>query len=161
MSFTKAFITSCQSRYFRKICRFCKKRQLSTCHFLSSHLNISPNPWWIFGILAIFVGICLYRLNLPFSYNHYLYKIPVFVFSFKFCQTFDRFFQKFVDFAKMAQKPTINEILLLSSCFNFCQTFDKFLPNWPFSPKLQFSLIISKGNESLPNSRILQHLSFS
>ena len=37
------------------------------CHFLSSHLNIWPNPWWIFGILAIFAEICLYRLNFPFS----------------------------------------------------------------------------------------------
>ena len=57
-------------------------------------------PLMIFGILAIFAKICLYRLNLPFPYNHYLYKMPVFVVSFKFCQTFDRFFQKIADFAK-------------------------------------------------------------
>ena len=57
-------------------------------------------PLMNFGILAIFAEICLYRLNLPFSYNHYLYKMPVFIVSFKFCQTFDRFFQKFVDFTK-------------------------------------------------------------
>ena len=57
-------------------------------------------PLMNFGILAIFAEICLYHLNLPFSYNHYLYKMPVFVLSSKFCQTFDRFFQKFVDFTK-------------------------------------------------------------
>ena len=67
--FVKPLITSCQ-----------------ICHFLSSHLNIWPNPWWIFGILAIFAKICLYRLNFPFSYNRYLYKMPVFLFSFKFCK---------------------------------------------------------------------------
>ena len=54
----------------------------------------------ILAYSPFFAEICLYRLNLPFSYNHYLYKMPVFVVSFKFCQTFDRFFQKFVDFTK-------------------------------------------------------------
>ena len=92
--FVKPLITSCQ------ICHFPKNRQLSTCHFLSSHFNIWPKPWWIFGILVIFAEICLYRLNLPFSYNRYLYKIAVFVFSFKFCQSFDGFFQKFFGFVK-------------------------------------------------------------
>ena len=58
-------------------------------------------PLMNFGILAIFAEICLYRLNLPFSYSHYLYKMPAFVVSSKFCQTFDRFFQKFVDFTKI------------------------------------------------------------
>ena len=176
MSSVKPFITSCQSRYFCHICHFCKNRQPSTCHFLSSHLNIWPNPWWIFAILAILAEICLYRLNLLFPYNHhlsgigscYLYKMPVSVVLFKFCQTLDRFFQKFVDFAKIAflLTPTINDIPLLSSCFNCCQTLNKFLPNWPFSPKLLFSLIIKRQfsqtfYESLPNSWILQHLSLS
>ena len=57
-------------------------------------------PLMNFGMLAIFAEICLYGLNLPFSYNHYLYKMPLFVVSLKFCQTLDRFFQKFVDFTK-------------------------------------------------------------
>ena len=57
-------------------------------------------PLMNFGVLAIFAEICLYRLNLPFPCNHYLYKMPVFVVSFKFFQTFDSFFQKFVDFTK-------------------------------------------------------------
>ena len=135
MSFVKPFITSCQSRYFCHICHFCKNRQPSTCHFLSSHLNIWPNPWWIFAILAILAEIFLYRLNLLFPYNHhlsgigscYLYKMPVSVVLFKFCQTLDRFFQKFVDFAKIAflLTPTINDIPLLSSCFNCCQILAK------------------------------------
>ena len=32
---------------------------------------------------------------MPFSYNGYLYKMPLFVVSFEFCQTFDVFFLKF------------------------------------------------------------------
>ena len=73
--------------------------------------------------------------------------MPVFVVSFKFCKSLTDFFQKFADFAKngIFVKPTINDILLLLLCFNFCQTFDKFLPNWPFSPKLQFLLIINSN----------------
>ena len=60
--FVKPLITSCQ-----------------ICPFLSAHLNIWPNPWWIFGILDIFAEICLYCLNMPFSYNHYLHKMHVFL----------------------------------------------------------------------------------
>ena len=62
-----------------------------------------------FRILATFAEICIYRLNLPFSYNHCLYTMPVFVVSFKFCQTFDSFFQKFVDFTKwhFRKKPQL------------------------------------------------------
>ena len=40
---------------------------MSTSHFLSSHLNIWPNPWWIFGTLVIFDEIYLYHLNVWFQ----------------------------------------------------------------------------------------------
>ena len=58
---------------------------LPNLSLFSSHLNIWPNLWWAFGVLDIFAEICLYCLNLPFSYNCYLYKMLIFLFSFKFC----------------------------------------------------------------------------
>ena len=125
-------------------------------------------PLMNFGILSIFAEICLYRLNLPFSYNHYLHKCPFLSSHLNFAKPLIDFSRNLLISPKMAfsLKPTINDILLLSSGFNFCQTFDKLLPNWPFLPKLLFSLIINRQfsqtfDESSPNWRILQHLSFS
>ena len=42
---------------------------------------------------------------------------------------------KFAGFAKYVifVKPTIIDMLLLSSCFNFCQTLNTFVPNLSFS----------------------------
>ena len=66
------------------------------------------STFWIFGqtldeflVDVIFAKIYPYHLNLPFSCNGYLYKMPPFV-SFEFCQTFDAFFPKFIDFEKIA-----------------------------------------------------------
>ena len=61
ISFVKPLITSCQ------ICHFPKNPQLSTCHVLSSDLNIWPNSWWIFGTLNIFLAkfaFIAFRLSL-------------------------------------------------------------------------------------------------
>ena len=100
MSFGKPFITSCQSRYFRQICHSCKiKSPTVNMPLFVISFEYLAKPLW-FGILAIFAIIYLYRLNLPFSHNHYLYKRPVFVVSFKFCQTCDRLLQKFDDYTK-------------------------------------------------------------
>ena len=76
--FVQPLITSCQIRHLRKICQ-CPKNQQSTSPFLSSHLNIWPNPWWIFGTLVLFVKIFLLSI-LPSLSPH-----------FKFCQIVDGF----------------------------------------------------------------------
>ena len=112
---------------------------------IGNYQHATFSTFWIFGqtldeflVHIIFAKIYPYHLNLPFSCNGYLYKMPLFV-SFEFCQTFDVFFPKIHWFRKNGfVKPTIKDILLLSSCLNFCQTFDKFFPNSPFSPKLLF-----------------------
>ena len=140
MSFGKPFITSCQSRYFRQICHSCKNRHLTTCQFLSFHLNIWPNPWWMFGTLTIFVEICLLSIFPSLSPHLRFYQI---VDGFLLNSPFSRFvvslsqslpnspvrFAKYVIFVK----ATITHMPLLSSCFNFCQTLNKFFPNLSFS----------------------------
>ena len=73
--FVKPLITSCQIRHRRKICHCPKNRQLSTCPFLSSHLNIWPNPWWMFGTLTIFVEICLLSIFPSLSPHLRFYQI--------------------------------------------------------------------------------------
>ena len=149
----KPLITSCQIRHLRKICHCPKNRQLSTCPFLSSHLNIWPNPWWIFGTLTIFVEICLlsifpslspdlrfyqvvggFLLNSPFSQIlPFLWKTPTVNMTVLLshclnpCQT--RRFRKICNFVK----PTIIDMPLLSSCSSFCQTLNNFFPNLSFS----------------------------
>ena len=151
--FVKPLITSCQIRHLCKICHCRKNRQLSTCPFLSSHLNIWPNPWWFFWHTR---HICR---NLPFV------NIPLFVTSFEvlpdrwwilaqfpfsqichfwvnrqlsiclFCCLIVSILAKFAGFAKYVifVKPTIIDMPLLSSWFNFCQILKKFLPNLSFS----------------------------
>ena len=75
---------------------------------ISNCQHATFSTFWIFGqtlddflVHVIFGKIYPYHLNLPFSCNGYLYKMPLFV-SFEFCQTFDVFFPKFIDFEKMA-----------------------------------------------------------
>ena len=81
---------------------------MSRCLFLLSHSNIWPNPWWIFGTLAIFVEVCLFLLNLPFSYyNRHLWRFPSLSLQLGFYQTFNGScpilpFLKFAIFAKIA-----------------------------------------------------------
>ena len=53
-------------------------------------LGISINHPWGGGGMDIFWNHTI----LPFSYNGYLYKMPLFVVSFEFCQTFDVFCPK-------------------------------------------------------------------
>ena len=130
--FVKPLITSWKN------CHFPKNRQLSKCHFLSSHLNIWPNP---------------YRLNLPLSYNYYLCKMPVFVVTLKFCQTFEGFYQKFVDFAKkwhFRKNPQLMTSFL-------CHLVSIFAKNASFV----VSLKIFARPLINPNSPISQNLSFS
>ena len=152
--FVKPSITSCQIRHLRKIFHGPKNRQLSTLPFLSSHLNIWPNPWWMFGTLAIFLEICLCQYSPP----HHL--IWGFARPLMDSCPIPRFL-KFAIFTKIANcqhacfvvslsqslpnspvsqnvifvKPTIidYQLPLLSSYFNFCQTLNKFLPNLSFS----------------------------
>ena len=75
---------------------------------MSNCQHATFSTFWIFGqtlddflVHVIFGKIYPYHLNLPFSCNGYLYKMPLFV-SFEFCQTFDVFFPKLIDFEKMA-----------------------------------------------------------
>ena len=109
-------------------------------------------PLMNFGTLAIFVEICLFLLNLPFSYyNRHLWRFPSLSLQLRFCQTFNgscpilpflkfaifakiaifcqtftcnESFAKFANFAKYVifVKPTIIDMPLLSSCLHFCQT---------------------------------------
>ena len=106
------YITSRQIRHLRKICDW-PNRQLSTWPFLSSHLNIWPNPWWIFGTPAIFVEICLKSI-FP-SLSRTLFGILP-----------DRWwilaqFPTFSNFPFLWKLPTVNMPLLLSYCLNPCQ----------------------------------------
>ena len=64
--FVNPLITSCQIRHLRKICHCPKNCQLSTCPFLSSHLNIWPNPWWIFRHTRHFCPTLPF-VNIPLS----------------------------------------------------------------------------------------------
>ena len=117
-----------------------KNRQLSTCPFLSSHLNIWPNPWrFLWHTRHIcrnlpFLNIPLFVTsnevlpdrwwilaqfpifsNLPFLYKSPTVNMPVLLFHcLSPCQIPG--FAKYVIFLK----PTIIDIPLLSSCFNFC-----------------------------------------
>ena len=91
--FVKSLITSCQIHHPRKICHCPKNRQLSTCPFLSPHLNIWPNPWWIFGALAIFVEIR--RLSIFPSLPPHL----------RFCQLVDGFLFSFAQFPFFSNLP--------------------------------------------------------
>ena len=133
ISFVKPLITSCQ------ICYFPKNRQLSTCHVLSSDLNIWPNSWLIFGILATafflptkfaFIAcICHFLINnafctrCPFLPSHLNFAKPLMDFP-EF-----HWFRKKWHFRKNPQLTTSFFCHLVQ---NFCQTFDKFLPNSPF-----------------------------
>ena len=110
--FIKPLITSCQIHHPRKICHCPKNRQLSTFPSLSSHLNIWPNPWWIFGALAIFVEICLLSI------------FPSLPPHLRFCQLVDGFllnslFSQICHF--LWKSPTVNMPVLLSHCLNPCQ----------------------------------------
>ena len=85
--------------------------------------------------------------------------MPVFAVSFKFGQTFDGLFKKFVDFAKKWHFPKNLQLTTSFFCHlvqNVCQTFDKFFLNSQFQPKFLFLLIINRQfsqsfDESLPN----------
>ena len=150
--FVKPLITSCQIRHLRKICHCPKNRQLSTCPFLSSHLNIWPNPWCIFGTLTIFVEICLlsifpslsphsrfyqivggFLLNSPFSrICHFCEHRQLSIWL--FCCLIVSILAKLA-VAKYAifVKPAIIDMPLLSSCSNFFQTLNNYFPNLSFS----------------------------
>ena len=119
MSFGKPFITHLPKSLFSPNLSFLLKSPTVNMPLFVIPFEYLAKPLMNFGILAIFAEICLYRLNLPFSYNHYLYKMPVFVVSFKFCQTCDRFFQKFVK----------NPQLTTSFCCHLVLIFAKLLMN--------------------------------
>ena len=121
MSFGKPFITSCQSRYFRQICHSCKNRHLTTCQFLSFHLNIWPNPWWMFGTLTIFVEICL--LSIFPSLSPHL----------RFYQIVGGFLPIFPHLPFLWKSPTVNMTVLLSHCLNPCQIRRYVSQNMSFS----------------------------
>ena len=110
--FVKPLITACQIRYLCKICHCPKNRQLSTCPFLSSHLNIWPNPWWFFWHTR---HICR---NLPFL------NIPLFVTSNEGLP--DRWwilaqFPIFSNLPFLCRSPTVNMPVLLFHCLSPCQ----------------------------------------
>ena len=66
--------------------------EISTLYPPPTPLGISINhPWGGGGY-----GYFLESHNLPFSYNGYLHKMPLFVVSFEFCQTFDVFCPKII-----------------------------------------------------------------
>ena len=137
-------ITSCQIRHLCKICHCPNNRQLSTCPFLSSHLNIWPNPWCIFGTPTIFVENCLlsifpslsphlrfyqivggFLLNSPFSQICHVCEnrqLSIWL----FCCLIVSILAKLAAFAKYVifVKPTIIDMPLLSSCSNFLQTLN-------------------------------------
>ena len=129
--------------------------QLSTCPFLSSHLNIWPNPWWIFGRLTIFVEICLlsifpslsphlrfyqimggFFLNSPFSQICHFCEnrqLPIWL----FCCLIVSNLAKFVIWCHFS-KLTIIDMPLLSPCFNFCQTFKQIFSKFVIFVKSPF-----------------------
>ena len=136
----KPLIISCQIRHLRKICHCPKNRKLSTYPFLSSHLNIWLNPWWIFGTLTIFVKICLlsifpslsphlrfyqlvggFLLNSPFSQIcHFCESRQLSIWLF-LCLIVS-IVAKFAGFAKYVifVKPTIIDMPLLSTAISKC-----------------------------------------
>ena len=59
--------------------------------------------------LSIFAEICLFHLNLPFSYNRHLSGFPSLSSHLSFCQTFDGFFPDppFSQFANFVKSPTV------------------------------------------------------
>ena len=92
------------------------------------------STFWIFGqtldeslVHVIFAKIYPYHLNLPFSCNGYLYKMPPFV-SFEFCQIFDVFFPKFIDLKKLHFRK--NPQLRTSFFCHLVLIFAKPLINW-------------------------------
>ena len=103
-------IANCQHATFcRLICIFGQ-----TLDEFLAHPNLVPRAFSSgdeVGHTRHFCWNCLYRLNLPFSYNRYLYKMPVFVVSFKSCQTWwifpkIRWFRKKWHFRKNPQLTT-------------------------------------------------------
>ena len=96
---------------FFQICHFRKIAICQDAPFLLSHLNIWPNPRWIFGTLAIFAEICLFLLNLPFCYyDRHLSRFPSLSPHLSFWQTFDGFLPNppFSQFANFVKSPTVN-----------------------------------------------------
>lgn len=72
LTFLQPLIPSCQIRHFRKTGHLPKNRQLSTCLFVSSNLNIWPNLWWILACSLFLPKFSFFRLNFIFYYNRYL-----------------------------------------------------------------------------------------
>ena len=126
----KPLTTSCKIRHLRKICYFTKHLQLSTCLFLSSYLNIWPNPWWIFGIFAIFAEICLFALICHFPIIPLFTRRPFLSCHLNFANL--RWFRQRLPFRKKPQSTTwfFCHLVLI---FAISVKFSFFHLNLPFS----------------------------